>query len=174
MEGDTKHTRVFDGVQPASAEVRSEMNERNKETPYWGVLCRTCRELVAFDTCPYMSFGPEAASMKPGAIRCGQGHNHIYFPRDFQFCASAAPIPDAVMGENRELYRAINSPGLRTSHDSVSKVVEPSADPAAEAPVRGPEPVKTRPESLVPDPRREAAQSAAKARWTNWAGLKVR
>jgi hypothetical protein len=156
MDGDTNHTRVFDGVRPASAEVRSEMNERNTEAPYWGVLCRTCRELVAFDTCPYASFGPAAACMKPGAIRCGQGHNHIYFPRDFQFCASPAPIPDAVMRENREVYRAINSSGQRTSHDFVPKV-----DSATEVPVRGPEASKTQPESQLHDPLREAEKTAA-------------
>jgi hypothetical protein len=46
--------------------------------------------------------------MKPGAIRCRHGHNHIYFPRYFGFFPSAVPIADAVMKENREAYMAIN------------------------------------------------------------------
>jgi len=46
--------------------------------------------------------------MKPGAIRCGRGHNHIYFPRDFGFVDVAVAVPDAIMQENREAYRAIN------------------------------------------------------------------
>ena len=52
------------------------------------------------------------------SLRAG-AQSHIYFPRDFQFCASAVPISDAVMRENRELFRAINSVGERTSHDVV-------------------------------------------------------
>lgn len=79
------------------------------ERTYWGIQCRSCRELVAFDVCPYLSFGPDAASMKPGAIRCTQNHNHIYyFPHDFRFIHSPMPIPDTVMQQNREVYRAVN------------------------------------------------------------------
>jgi len=46
--------------------------------------------------------------MMPGAIRCERGHNHIYFPRDFGFVDLAVIVPDAIMQENREAYRAIN------------------------------------------------------------------
>ena len=73
----------------------------SEQRTYWGNLCRTCRKLIAFDTCSYISFGPRAASMKPGAIRCNQGHNHIYYPRDFCFYPSAVPISEATMEANR-------------------------------------------------------------------------
>ena len=114
MEGNTKQTRAFDGVPPTSSEVRIEMDRSDSETTYWGVLCRTCQKLVAFDICPYVSFGDGAAGMKPGAIRCGRNHNHIYFPRDFKFVPSMVPITEAAMQQNRETYRAIN-PLLRAS-----------------------------------------------------------
>jgi len=63
MEGNTKQTRAFDGVPPTSSEVRIEMDRSDSETTYWGVLCRTCQKLVAFDICPYVSFGDGAAGM---------------------------------------------------------------------------------------------------------------
>jgi hypothetical protein len=171
MQSDTKQNRVSEGVRAIFAEAQSVTKQNNREWPYWGVLCRTCREVVAFDSSPYVSFGPAAASMKPGAIRCGQGHTHIYFPRDFQFCASAVPIPDGVMRENRDLFQAINSTGVRTSHDVVVETVEPAR--VAAVPQSVPEIRQVRPE-LSRDPRREAAQTAARARWANWAGLKAR
>jgi hypothetical protein len=83
----------------------------SEQTIYWGVLCRTCRELVAFDTRPYVSFGPGAVSMKPGAIRCNRGHNHIYYPRDYCFHPSANRISEATMEANRTLYGKINPSG---------------------------------------------------------------
>jgi hypothetical protein len=113
---DTYHQRTeslafsgFDGEDAVSGGAAA-------ETTYWGVKCRTCQELVAFDVCPYLSFGVDAASMKPGAIRCSQDHNHIYFPRDFQFISSALVISDERMRANRETYRAINS--ILQSHQS--------------------------------------------------------
>jgi hypothetical protein len=108
MESNTKQTRACEDFKPSSPGSHIEMNPRSNQTTYWGVLCRTCRELVAFDGCPYVSFGPGAAGMKPGAIRCGRGHNHIYFPRDFRFIDATVPVTDAAMTENRESYRAIN------------------------------------------------------------------
>jgi len=78
---------------------------------YWGIVCRTCGELVAFDGHPNSSFGPTAAGMKPGAIRCRDGHNHIYFPRDFRLYPSAIPIQETTMEGNRAIYRRINPPG---------------------------------------------------------------
>ena len=93
---------------PASPRLPIEANTPDKQTTYWGVLCRTCRELVAFDDCPYISFGPGAAGMKPCAIRCGRGHSHIYFPRDFGFVNAAVPVTDETVQENRKAYRAIN------------------------------------------------------------------
>jgi hypothetical protein len=87
----------------------------SEETTYWGILCRTCSEPVAFDIRPY-KFGLGSASVRPGAICCVHGHNHIYFPRDFGFFLSAIPIADATMQENRAAYRAIN-PSPETSSD---------------------------------------------------------
>jgi hypothetical protein len=83
----------------------------NEQRTYWGIQCRTCRELIAFDGCPYVSFGPRAASLKPGAICCNQGHNHIYFPRDFCFYPSQTLITEATMKGNRTIYAEINLPG---------------------------------------------------------------
>jgi hypothetical protein len=120
MEGITKQRRVYRHAQPNSSGVRIEMNQSDNETTYWGVLCRTCSEPVAFDSCPYpSSFGPGAQNVKPGAVRCRHGHNHVYFPRDFRFFSSAVPISDAVVQENRDAYRAINpSSQISFSDDS--------------------------------------------------------
>ena len=174
MENIPNQTRAFEGVSPTSAGVRIETKQRCGETTYWGVLCRTCQGLVAFDVAPYVTFGPKELSLRPGAIRCGLGHNHIYFPRDFQFVSSALSIGEAAMRENRILYRAINSSGQPSSHDYVPEAVPPVANAASGAPAHGLEIVKTQPVSLTADPRREAAQAAAKKRWTNWAEVKVR
>jgi hypothetical protein len=173
MESDGKQTRVCQCLQRESGGAPTETNQSKRETPYWGVLCRTCRELVAFDIAPYVSFGPAAASMKPGAIRCQLGHNHIYFPRDFGFRGSAVPIAEAVMRDNRQVYRAINSPGKPTSHDFVPEEAEPAAEPLADVPVRKLEICRQRPASLGRDPRREAARIAANERWEEWARLKA-
>lgn len=75
---------------------------------YWGVLCRSCAELVAFDTLPYHRLGLGIANAKPGAICCSHGHNHIYFPSDFCFFDSEVGISDASMAENCSTYAATN------------------------------------------------------------------
>jgi hypothetical protein len=36
-----------------------------EETTYWGVLCRTCQDLVAFDTHPTMSLAWEVQTSGP-------------------------------------------------------------------------------------------------------------
>jgi hypothetical protein len=122
------------------------------EKTYWGVKCRTCQELVAFDVCPYLSFGAGAASMKPGAICCSQAHNHIYFPRDFQFILSTVAISDEGMRVNRETYRAINS--VLPSHQGLS-IVKAKCPPS-------------RPEVEIPvaDVPKRDAQTAEKDRWS--------
>jgi hypothetical protein len=106
MEGNTNQTRANDGGQSTCNE--NAICSDQSQMIYWGVLCRTCHELVAFDVCPYISFGSGAASMKPGTIRCSQDHTHIYFPRDFGFIPSATRIDDETMRENRVAYAAIN------------------------------------------------------------------
>jgi len=78
-------------------------------TKYWGVLCQTCSGPIAFDTRPYNRSGLGSANTKPGAIRCGLDHNHIYFPRDFRFFPSDGPITDATMQENRAAYEGVNA-----------------------------------------------------------------
>jgi hypothetical protein len=173
MEGNTKQTRAYEGVQPIPSGVRIELAPGLTETTYWGILCRTCRELVAFDICPYVSFGPGAANMRPGAIRCCHDHNHIYFPRDFGFFPSVVRITDAAMHKNRETFRAINPSSPVSSNRPPWKAKEPKADHEPNVPPKAPEGGKARPESLLPDARREAAQIAAKQRWANWATKKV-
>ena len=162
MDGNTKQTRAWEGVQPRSGGARIEANQNTDWTTYWGILCRTCLELTAFDTCPL--------SMKPGAIRCSQGHNHIYFPRDFRFFPSAVPVTDEVMQKNREAFMAINSSpsSSASSNPSIARSSEPEAN--SQSGIRlGLEKGKARPANLAPDPRRENAQKAAKERWANWA-----
>ena len=77
-------------------------------TTYWGVLCRTCEKLIAFDARPFNKSGLGSAHKTPGAICCPLGHNHIYFPRDFRFFPSDTPITDATMQENRAAYEGVN------------------------------------------------------------------
>ena len=134
----------------------------SKVTTYWGVLCRTCAEPIAFDTRPYNQSGLGSANIKPGAIRCSLGHNHIYFPRDFRFFTSTALITVATMQDNRAAYEAANPPSKPTS----------DLDPALWSGVRSVQ-EEARSKRLGPDPRREAAQMAAKARWADWARKKV-
>jgi hypothetical protein len=109
MEGTNRQTRAL--VLPTTTGIRIEVNwlgaHQGGQPTYWGVLCRSCAELVAFDNSPYLSF--EAANMHPGAIRCTHGHNHLYLPRDFQFFFSDDPIGNAVMQKNRETYKATNA-----------------------------------------------------------------
>ena len=116
MEGNTKQMRAPEYIQPTFSEVQIETDRSTRKMTYWGILCRTCRDLVAFDTCPYVSFGSGASSMRPGAIRCARGHNHIYFPRDFRFVYSEALVPEPSMQANREAYRAINPVAAASSH----------------------------------------------------------
>ena len=89
----------------------------SKDTIYWGILCRTCSDPVAFDTGPYHEFALGSANVRPGAIRCVHGHNHIYFPRDFRFFPSSVPITAATIQENRQAYLAIN-PSPEPSSDA--------------------------------------------------------
>jgi hypothetical protein len=78
------------------------------QTAYWGVVCRTCQERVAFDAPPYLALGPGAPNASPGAIACARGHEHVYFPADFSFFTSRVHIGDAVMEANRAAYGASN------------------------------------------------------------------
>jgi len=169
MEDKERQTHAYEGVEPTSSGAGFEINQSDNQTTFWGVLCRTCHELIPFDVCPYASFGPGAANMKAGAIRCGRGHNHIYFPHDFQFLSFAVPINDALMQKNREIYRAIN-PSSNAPFGGLSK---PNAYDESNVSPDTPQSAKARPASLLPDVRRQSAQIAAKDRWANWAIKKV-
>jgi hypothetical protein len=140
----------------------------NEQVTYWGILCRSCLQPVAFETSSNQGFVFGSANTRPGAIRCAEGHNHIYFPRDFRFTPSAVAITEATMRANREAYKATNpSP----SHSSGYLHAEPShvqqkrvSSLSAGAPLID----KGRLASLVSDARKEA-QQVAKERWANWA-----
>ena len=166
--GNTKQTRAFDGAPLTSDGVGTEEHQGDNEMTYWGILCRTCRGPVAFDVCPHRSFGPGAANMTPSAIRCGQSHNHIYFARDFRFFPSAVPIAHSVMQENRDAYRAINpAPALSSHADGWLSNAKPNH--SSDVPPDEPHSADARHVKPAPDPRREAAQMAAKQFWANWA-----
>ena len=85
------------------------------ETTYWGVPCRTCNELVLFDVYPCHTFGIGTATRRPGAVRCANRHNHIYFPHDYRFFPSEASVDEATMEQNRLQYVLINPP-YRSPH----------------------------------------------------------
>jgi hypothetical protein len=159
MEGNTLQSRAY--ALPNSSGVRIKTNRCSNnpgghEPSYWGVLCRSCVELVAFDTYPYLSFGSGAASMNPGTVRCAHGHIHIYFPRDFQFFFSDLPLTDTAMQGNREAYRAINpSSQVSNAPDGSDDFDEPYAPSDS---MRGMEACLA---SLVPNAVRQATGDAA-------------
>jgi hypothetical protein len=152
----------------------------SNEKTYWGILCRACSEPVAFDNSPCDEFGLGSADIRPGAIRCGHGHNYIYFPRDFRIFPSPVPITEETMQENRAVYILIN-PSPQSSSD-VPRTLLPG----------GPSALTERIEAIVlpsclPDPKedetglktnapnapREIANRAAKVLWASWARHKV-
>jgi hypothetical protein len=143
---------------------------------YWGVLCRRCLDPVVFGSPSHPQFQMESEFARPGAVRCANGHDYIYFPRDFKFFESAEEITAAAMERNRLAHRAVNpSVVARTDHtygtgwvsdpeeDTSSAMVQDIAKPAARAALA----------SDGPDPRRESAQTASKDWWTTWAARKV-
>lgn len=120
----TEHHRAGEVVRARSNRARTDMKlSDNKTTVYWGVLCRTCQDLIAFDIRSYASFGPRVADPKPGTIRCERGHSNIYFLQDFQFISSTDPVTDAVMQENRRAYTAI-TPASHFSHSDARTPAE--------------------------------------------------
>jgi hypothetical protein len=152
----------------------------SEEKTYWGILCRTCSEPVAFNTRPYHEFGLGSADIRPGTIRCGHGHNHIYFPRDFHFFASAVPITEETMQENRAVYIAIN-PSPQSSFDA-ARALLPGGPSALKETIEAavlpsglldPKEDKTGSNTHAPDTPREIANKAAKIRWASWARQKV-
>ena len=92
--------------------IQNEANTITQQRTYWGVLCRTCGKFVGFDIVPSAWFECSGANVKPGAIRCAHGHNHIYFPQDFSSYPSTTPITDdTAMEENRASYSRVNPLG---------------------------------------------------------------
>jgi len=166
MECNTEKTGRNERALPTSGGAEIKKDRDSGEMTYWGILCRTCGKLVAFDFSPYVSFGPGAASMMPGAVLCGDGHNHIYFPRDFHFLSSSVPTSEATMRGNRETYRAINTRSQPPSGDSRGE--RPNLKPEDESLVHS----EADAARLLSDARKEA-QAAAKNRWKDWAAKKV-
>jgi hypothetical protein len=147
-----------------------------KEIIHWGVACRKCSEPIAFGAPSHQQFQLESTFARPGAIRCANGHTHIYFPRDFKFFASSEAIPEAVMHANREAHRAINPPPATQSDQMYGTRWVPVEEPQA-ASLAGLVGVslegKASSSAYGLDPRREKAQAAARERWTSWAIKKV-
>jgi len=137
MEDSSKQARASESVPPGSRRARIEMNRSNSATTYWGILCRTCRQMTAFDIYPCVSFEYGAANMKPSAIRCDRGHNHIYFPRDFRLRPSAIAITDAAIQKNCEAFRATNSSSPASSSRPTWRTVEPEPNPESGSPLGG-------------------------------------
>jgi hypothetical protein len=150
----------------------------SNETTYWGILCRSCSEPVAFDICRDESFALASANARPGTIRCIHDHTHIYFPRDLRFFPCSAPISAILMEKNREAYLAVNPSDIPVPDElfgtsyvaTLAKKNETIFSPN----VPFTEPVtKTQPARLGADPRRKIAQEAASIRWANWASSKA-
>jgi hypothetical protein len=142
----------------------------SNERTYWGILCRSCAEPVAFGIRPYYASGQGIAHLRSGAICCAHGHNHIYFLRDFRFVSSAAAITEATMQVNREAYQAINPTSEGSFEGPGPSIANEKAFDVAKAMAKG---RTAQPSSVSPDPRREAARIAANSRWADWAMKKA-
>jgi hypothetical protein len=145
----------------------------SRETIYWGVLCRVCAEPIAFGAPCHHQFELESAYAKPGALRCANGHSHIYFPRDFQFFASAATIPEAVMRANREAHPAMQPATVERPQHFFVKRWTPDGDPAAADAQAAANRAEAQAASAVPEVRRDVPQAAARDWWMNWVLKKV-
>jgi len=99
----------------------------------------SCAGLAGADRIRYsfLCLGPEAPSMKLCATRCGLGHNHIYFPRDFRLRPSAIAITDAAIQKNCEAFRATNSSSPASSSRPTWRTVEPEPNPESGSPLGG-------------------------------------
>jgi hypothetical protein len=165
VEPTTKQPQAVETLQPTGVEARPRLDRLDHPTTYWGVSCRGCSEVVAFDVAPYTSFGPRAASTRPGAIRCSLGHSYVYFPGDFQFLASSVAISDEVMRKNRDAFQADN-PARPTRAQYPRPFVRSVVHVAAF--VEGLLGLAT----LNPNPRK-VAETAAQGSWAEWATRKA-
>ena len=145
----------------------------SNETIYWGILCRQCSELVAFCAPSHQQFELASRCAKPGAIRCANGHNYIYFPRDFRFFTSAVAIPEAVMQRNLEAHSAINSiVGARTNHGEPERWRPEEVEDSFRF-LGKPEVAKSVSASYGADPQTETAHTVVTNWWQNWATKKA-
>jgi hypothetical protein len=117
-----------------------------KQTIYWGVVCRKCSGAIAFGSPTHHQFELGTAYDRPGAVRCAQGHNAIYFPRDFKFFSSDEEISDDAMRGNREAHRANNpvpvSPSDQQLRNALGSPDRTAARDSRSAKGREPEPRK--------------------------------
>ena len=169
-------TRTRESELRADEERHSCMNPLpsvSGETTYWGILCRTCSDPVAFGTHSDHELGLGTENARPGTIRCAQGHNHIYFSRDFRFFVAEVEIAKATMRENRETYRSIN-PAPQSSLESwLGEPLISERKDESDVPPGGLREGEARPANVFPDPRRETARRAARDRWASWASKKT-
>jgi hypothetical protein len=140
----------------------------SKQMIVWGVMCRACSAPIAFGSPSHHRFELESTFAKPGAIRCANGHNYIYFPRDFKFFVSAESIPEATMQKNREAHSAINPPVVTPTDQLYGTRWVPARAQATNSPD-----AKALPEKSGPGPRRETEPPARSDWWPNWADEKV-
>jgi hypothetical protein len=143
-----------------------------KQTIYWGVVCRKCSSPVAFGCPSHHQFELGTAYDRPGAIQCANGHNAIYFPRDFKFFSSDEEISDDTMRRNREAHRATNPVAVSPSDEQIGTRWAPPIEPPP-AIREVPKVANLSLASDGPDPRREAAQTESKDWWARWAAKKV-
>jgi hypothetical protein len=143
-----------------------------KQSIYWGVLCRECSAAVAFGSPSHHQFELGSAYARPGTIQCAKGHDGTYFPRDFRFFSSDEEISDDEMRANREAHRA-NNPVVTAPSDQ--QYGTRWAPPKEQQPVFRdvPKVSKITLADAPSDPRRAAAQTAAKDSWMKWAAKKV-
>ena len=146
-----------------------------KRITYWGVLCRKCLDPIVFGSPSHPQFRVETEFARPGTVCCPNGHEFIYFPRDFKFFESELEIPEVAMQRNRETHRAVNPIRVMQSGTIYGKRWVPEEEKAAAgtAPPAAAKPLPMMRAIDGPDPRRASAQEAAKAMWARWAARKV-
>jgi len=152
--------------------VRKSENSLSRETTYWGVFCRSCSAPIAFGAPSHHQFQMESAYAKPGSIRCANGHNHIYFPRDFQFFTSAA-IPEAVLQANRESNPPMKPAAVARPVGLFVTRWAPGGDAAAGGAWALTKSAEAQAAAADPEPRRDVPQMAARDWWMNWALKRV-
>ena len=102
MERDTKQIHGSEGVREIFAEERSRTERGNQDGPYWGVLCRTCREVVAFDSSPYVSSRACGGEHEAGRHSLREGsQSHLFSARFPILRVGCADLRCGDAGESR-------------------------------------------------------------------------